>query len=74
MDENEKIEVKDDNGNTITIDADKYPSNSNRSKTISSSTKVRKVAHGKTVKKRKSIREIISDWLFVNEEDYEWAP
>ena len=48
-----------------------YPSNSFKSKEKEASTQVKKVAHGTAVVRRKSFKERISDWLFVNEEDYE---
>lgn len=48
-----------------------YPSNSFKSKEKTVNAPVKKVAHGTAVVRRKSLKERISDWLFVNEEDYE---
>lgn len=53
-----------------------YPSNSYRSKHQAEEkedrdTAVRPVAHGTAVKKKKTLKEKIAGWLFVDEEDYE---
>lgn len=46
-----------------------YPDNSYKGKDAKSEKKV--VAHGRKVVRKKSIRERISDWLFVDADDYE---
>lgn len=48
-----------------------YPSNSFKSKEKQANTQIKKVAHGTAVVRRKSVKERISNWLFVNEEEYE---
>lgn len=68
--EGKDIVVRDEDGNTKAEISVSYPSNSYASKKESASP-VKKVAHGKAVRRRKTIRERITDWLFVNEEDYE---
>lgn len=52
-----------------------YPSNSYRSRhgteEKEEAASVRPVAHGTAVRKKKTLKERIAGWLFVNEEDYE---
>lgn len=70
--ENEEVSltVRDENGDVKGEVSVNYPSNSYKSKE-KANTQVKKVAHGKVVKRRKSLRDRISDWLFVNADDYE---
>ena len=71
--ENESVEltVRDENGDVKGEVAVRYPSNSFKSKEKPANQPVKKVAHGTAVLRRKSFKERITDWLFVNEEDYE---
>ena len=68
--ENKTLTVVDGENNPkgeVIVD---YPSNSFKSKEKATAP-VKKVAHGTAVKRRKSIKDRITDWLFVSEEDYE---
>lgn len=65
------ITIRDGDGSVrgeITVD---YPSNSYRQRDVKKAEPVKKVAHGKAVVRRKTFRERLSNWLFVNADDYE---
>ena len=68
--DNTDIIVRDEDGNTKCEISVNYPSNSIKNRN-NPPPPVKKVAHGTVVKRRKSLKDRISEWLFVNEEDYE---
>lgn len=66
--ENESVELTVRNEGDVSVS---YPSNSYKSKEKSAAEPVKKVAHGTAVRRKKSLKDRIMNWLFVNEEDYE---
>ena len=71
MENDENTAVEEEKEQTDVI---QYPSNSYKSKHEASEdpdNKVRPVAHGTAVQKKKTLKEKIAGWLFVDAEDYE---
>lgn len=68
--EEKNLTIRDENGDIQGEVIANYPSNSYKNRDKPANTAVKKVAHGTAVTRRKSLKERISDWLFVNEEDY----
>lgn len=73
--ETETVEEKEETAIAKSSIDERYPSNSYRSRRAESeereSREIKPVAHGTAVKRKKSLKERIAGWLFVDADDYE---